>query len=54
MPMRIGRNLLQVLFSKEELARSVVIKSVKSKKPALDQERIQRKRRNIKRNMVDG
>ncbi len=36
-----GRNLLEVLFSKEELARSVIIKSVKSKKPALDQERIQ-------------
>ena len=36
-----GRNLLEVLFSKEVLARSVIIKSTKSRKPPLDPELVQ-------------
>ena len=36
-----GRSLLEVLFTKEVLGRSVVVKSIKSRKPPLDEELIQ-------------
>ncbi len=40
-PYAYGRNMLEVLFSKEELAKSVVVKSKKSEKPPLSPKRVQ-------------
>lgn len=41
-PYAYGRSVLEILFTKEELAKSVVLKSKKSGKPPLSPPRVQK------------